>query len=90
MRKEYTVSLSGIDAYLWDVQKYIMDSAGVDASNKYIYPLKRHINTGRASCGFLRELFKISPSKIARICMKPGSDDDIIRAIKKVVKNDDD
>ncbi len=86
MRKTYTISLTGIDAYIWDVQKYIMDKAGVDASNRLIYPLKRYINTGRASCEFMRRLFDVSPLRMSRILMKSGSDDDIIRDIKRVVK----
>lgn len=39
MKKTYTISLTGIDAYIWDVQKYIMDKAGVDASSRFIYTL---------------------------------------------------
>ena len=88
MKKTYTISLTGIDSYLWDVQKYIMDKAGVDESNRYMYPLKRYINTGRASNAFLRKLFDIAPYQIGRILMKSGSDDDVIRTIKKVIKFD--
>ena len=84
MKKTYTISLTGIDAYIWDVQRYIMDHKGVDASNRMIYPLKWYINTGRASNAFLRKLFEISPSRIARICMGTGSDDEIIGKIKRV------
>lgn len=86
MKKTYTISLTGIDAYIWDVQKYIMDKAGVDASSRLIYPLKRYINTGRASNAFLKYLFDISPLRVARICMKSGSDDDVIRSIKSAIK----
>lgn len=86
MKKTYTISLTGIDAYIWDVQKYIIDKAGVDASSRFIYPLNRYINTGRASNAFLRKLFGIAPYRIGRILMKPGSDDDVIRAIKRVIE----
>lgn len=86
MKKTYTLSLTGIDAYIWDVQKYIMDKKGTDASNRYIYPLKRYINTSRASCEFLKRLFEVSPLRISRILMKSGSDDDIIKDIKRVIK----
>lgn len=88
MKKTYTISLTGIDSYILDVQKYIMDKAGVDASSRLIYPLKRYINTGRASNVFLRKLFDIAPYQIGRILMKSGSDDDVIRAIKKVIQFD--
>ena len=86
MKKTYTISLTGIDAYIWDVQKYIMDKAGVDASSRFIYPLKRYINTGRANNAFLRKLFDIAPYRIGRILMKSGSDDDVIRLIKRVIQ----
>ena len=71
-----------------NVSVVFMDKAGVDASSRFIYPLKRYINTGRANNAFLRKLFDIAPYRIGRILMKSGSDDDVIRAIKRVIEFD--
>ena len=86
MKKSYAISASGIDNYIWDVRHKCHTTIGVDRGDAACYPLVYYINTGRASGEFLRKLFAVSPTRIARICMGGGSHDEIISRIKKAVK----
>lgn len=86
MKKSYAVSASGIDNYLWDVRHKCHTTIGVDRGDAACYPLIFYIHTGRASIEFLRKLIETSPTRIARILMGGGSDDQIISRIKKSIK----
>lgn len=79
------ISRTLIDSYLWRVQKSIMDKRGVDESYRLMDPLLWYVNTGRASVVFLGKLIERKPYMIARILMKGGSHDDVIRAIKNYI-----
>ena len=83
MKKTYTISSDGIDSYIWDVQRVTMKSLSVDDSYRALSPLRYYINTGRASCDFLRKLFQTS---IARILVSGGSDDEILKRIQRAIK----
>ena len=83
-RTTYTISSTGIDAYIWDVTMSLAAKNGLDAARRMVSPLVYYINTGRASVTFLRGLFSVSPAKVARILARGGSDNDILAAIKKV------
>lgn len=74
-----------IDGYLWQVHYYIMKKSGVDAARVAMYPLFWYIDTGRASCEFLRLLLQKKPFVIGRVLMIDQSTDDTIKAIKKKI-----
>lgn len=73
------------DAYIWAVEKYLMQKYGVDAMYRMIDPLTWYINTGRASATFLQMLVQEKPFVIGRILAKGGSHDDIVRKIRKKI-----
>lgn len=83
-RTTYTISSTGIDAYIWDVIFALAPDNGMDNAARMASPLTYYINTGRASTDFLRRLFQIKPARVARIIAKGGSDNDIMAAIKRV------
>lgn len=84
--KDAIIGANSIDNYLWDVRHKCHTTIGVDRGDAACYPLVYYINTGRASGEFLRKLFAVSPTRIARICMGGGSIDEVIARIKKAVK----
>lgn len=86
MKKSYTISSEGIDNYLWDVQRETRRVLGVDRGDAACYPLVCYIDTGRASGEFLRKLFAVSPTRIARLIMGGGSDAYIMTRIKGAIK----
>lgn len=86
MKKSYTINADGIDNYLWDVRRETRRVLGVDRGDAACYPLAYYINTGRASCEFLRKLIAVSPTRIARLLMGGDSDDYIMSRIKGAVK----
>lgn len=82
--KNYSVSRTGIDSFLWDVNRAIYTKTGDSGESECIISvLVWYVNTGRASCDFLRQLFTFSPRVIANSLMKGGSDLDKIERIKK-------
>ncbi len=86
MKKFYTINADGIDNYLWDVRMETRRVLGVDRGDAVCYPLVYYINTGRASCEFLRKLIAVSPTRIARLLMGGGSDAYIMSRIKSAMK----
>lgn len=84
--KNYTISSTGIDSYLYDVRRSTRKSLGVDAGDRAMYPLTYYIHTGRASVGFLHKLFQTSPSRIARILTSTGSDAEIMERVKRTIR----
>lgn len=86
MKKTYTISSTGIDSYLWDVRVKTRETLGIDRGDMALNPLVYYIGTGRASSAFLRCLFKVSPTRIARLLMGGGSDTLILDRIKQAIK----
>ena len=84
---KYTVSASGIDAYLWDMRKAAWSLANdMCTGDKAVDAIEWYIRTGRAGTDFLRAMFQHRPSTIAKRCLAGGSDDDIILGIKSYLK----
>ena len=50
------IGRNSIDEALWDIESYIMNREGVDASRRLMSPLNWYVETGRASTQFLRWL----------------------------------
>lgn len=72
---KYSVSRSGIDAFLWDVNRAVYKhECDTRKTENVVAALAWYVNTGRASSDFLRQLFTFSPRVIANSLMKGGSD----------------
>lgn len=83
MRK-YTISATGIDNYLWDLEAASWKLASsMKAGADSVRPIIRYVRTGRASADFLLEMFSHRPQTIARRCLLGGSDEEIVNRVKK-------
>lgn len=88
-KNEYrAMSRTKIDSMIWDIQRELMNRYGVTASERMVMPLVWYIDTGRASCNFLRALASVCPFLIARDLAKGGSDEEIINRICRRIKYD--
>lgn len=85
--KKYSVSRTGIDSFLWDVNRSVYDRLGDSrATESTVFALVYYVNTGRASSDFLRILFTFSPRIVANSLMKGGSDLEKIERLRKSVE----
>ena len=82
------MSRTQIDSMIWSIQKALMDRFGVTMSERMVSPLVWYIDTGRASCAFIRALASVRPFLIARDLAKGGSDEEIINRICRRIKYD--
>lgn len=80
-----TVNATTIDIFLWEVEYRIMSLCGATVAEREIAPLKWYINTGRASLSFLKKLIVAKPFMVARKLHAGGSDEEIIRRIRKYI-----
>lgn len=84
--KQYNISRCGLDSFLWDVNRAVYDRQGdTRAAENTVSALVWYVNTGRASCDFLRHLFTLSPRVVANSLMKGGSDLEKIERLKKSI-----
>ena len=86
--KTYSLSKTGIDRYVWDVEAYIAERLSVDQAERLTSPLRWYIGTGRASTAFIRGMITLRPFVIARVLLKGGADEEVVNALKKRVKCD--
>ncbi len=82
---KYRISADNIDAYLYDIQKYLWKRHGVDETDRMIDPLLWYITTGRASAQWIHKLMSVKPFVIARILEKDYSYGETIMAVKERV-----
>lgn len=80
------ISKTAVDSYLWQVEKWLYEHYGIDAGNRMMSPLYWYIETGRGSSDFLKSLIACKPFVIGRILAKGGSDDNVLKAIKKRIR----
>lgn len=81
-----TMSATTIDTMLWHIERELMDRWGVDTARREMAPLRRYVNTGRASLDFLRKLYAYGkPFMVARRLHQGGSDDEIIERVQKLI-----
>lgn len=80
-----TVTATTIDNFLWETEQRLMLAYGCDAAEREVAPLKWYINTGRASTAFLKKLFAAKPFMVARKLHMGGSDEEIIKRIRKYI-----
>lgn len=79
--KTYSLSATGIIDYVYDVKTSLERQYGSRAAEVEVDPLVFYINTGRASCEFLRRLLETKPFLVARRLHKGGS---IVEAMQRV------
>ena len=79
------ISATRIESILWDIEYRLMVAYGSDAASREIAPLKWYINTGRASTSFLKKLIVAKPFMVARKLHAGGSDEEIIKRIRKYI-----
>ena len=79
------ISRTRIDAELWKIRMELAKELGFDESGRKMYPLTWYVNTGRASIGFLRDLFSADKKRIVNALKSSGCEDEAIRKIKKII-----
>ena len=84
------ISATSIDNTLWAIESWLMTRYGVSAARREISPLRWYVNTGRASTSFLEALSACQPYLVARRLHQGGSDEEIIKRIKKLLKYEPD
>ena len=79
------ISFPAIENGLWRIQRYLIYRRGltVSESERAVAPLAWYVATGRASADFLRRMLTAKPFMLARKLTQGGSDDEILRRIKK-------
>lgn len=84
---QHTISISpvAVETGLWHIQRNLMQKYGVDESYRDIAPLSWYIQTGRASCDFIRAVLTAKPFMIARKLHQGGSYDEVIQRIKDYI-----
>ncbi len=82
---EITINATSIETGLWHIQREMLTRWGCDTAEREIAPLKWYINTGRASTAFLKKLFVAKPFMVARKLHMGGSDEEIIKRIRKYI-----
>ena len=83
------ISKTAIDECLWAIEKELWSVVGIDQASRDMTPLKWYVNTGRASVEFLRCLFSVKASSVAKILRMGGSDEMVIKAIKRSIRFDE-
>ncbi len=82
------INATSIETGMWHIQREMLTRWGCDAAEREIAPLKWYINTGRASTAFLKKLFAAKPFMVARKLHAGGSDEEIIKRIRKYIGED--
>ena len=82
---EISINATSIETGLWHIQREMLTRWGCDAAEREIAPLRWYINTGRASTAFLKTLFVANPVMVARKLHMGGSDEEIIKRIRKYI-----
>lgn len=83
---KYSVSRTGIDAFLYDVKSAAYKKLGNErAAENAVYALVWYISTSRASVDFIKSLFTFSPRVIANNLLKGGSDQEKVERLKKSI-----
>lgn len=83
--KNYTISSTGIIDYVWDVRTALRRYGDTDQAERDLAPLVYYINTGRASCRFLRLLLETKPFLVARRLHAGGSVNDAISRVCSLI-----
>ena len=79
------ISSTSVDSYMYSVWRVLAVLEGCREADRRCTPLRRYVNTGRASTPFLKALLTKPPHRIAELLREPGSDDAIVDSIKEEV-----
>ena len=84
---KYTLSSSGISAFLWDVKRetWTRSESEREAENAFS-ALVWYVNTGRAPTAFIKSLLTFSPRVVSNSLMKGGTDEQKIERLKKAIE----
>ena len=83
----YSFSSTGIDNFIADTVLAAEKICGNNIiAHSVTNAIANYLYTLRAPIDFAKALLTCDPSDIASVCLKGGSDDDIIRNIKRFVK----
>lgn len=84
---KYSLSSTGIDNFLAD---YVFAAEAISGNSRTASStcsaLIRYVSTCRASTDFVKAMLSCSPEELARTSLKGGSDDDILKRIKRYIK----
>lgn len=82
-----SISPENVENAMWRIQMDLMRRHGLsfDRAAQLMGPLHWWVHTGRASTDFLHGLIVAKPFVISRRLIAGGSDEEIIKQIKKVI-----
>lgn len=85
--KAYTYNIYGLDAYKWDVMRYLCKKVAYSEAERITQPLSYWIHTGRITTEESKRLVEKPPYMIGRVLAKHyhGSIDDAVKALKAYV-----
>ena len=85
--KAVSISYYAVDAGLYQIKKALMRTKGLslDDASLLMSPLEWYVQTGRASCDFIRKVLTVKPYMIARKLYAGGTDEEVIKRIKDYV-----
>ena len=93
MNQSYiSISYENVETAMWRIQMVLVRKHGltIDQAANLMGPLHWWVRTGRATHDFLRRMIICKPYLIARRLMLQGSDEEIVRQIKKCIGYIDD
>lgn len=74
-----------VETGLWHIERHLIHKYGTAEAGKDMAPLRWYIDTGRASCDFIRALLSAKPWMVARRLHDGGSYDDVLARVKKYI-----
>jgi len=78
---QISVNATTIDAFLYEIERNLMNNYGVDTASREIEPLRWYIGTGRASTPCIKKMMEAKPFMLARKLHMGGSTSEIINRI---------
>lgn len=82
---QLSVNATTIDAFLYEIERNLMNSYGVDTAKREMEPLRWYIETARASTPCIRKMMEAKPFMLARKLHQGGSTDEIVKRILKYI-----
>lgn len=87
-----SISNENVETAMWRIQMDMVRRYGlsIDRAAQLMSPLHWYVRTGRATPDFLQRMIICKPFKISRRLVQEGSDEEIIKQIKKCIGYTDD
>lgn len=80
-----------VENKLWEIQMWLVqhERYTLDGAERFMYPLRWYIWTGRASAGFLKALVAAKAFVVGRVLIKYyGSEDEVVRGLRRKLNID--